>query len=135
MVLDRSGKSAHELLDHVRLRALADDHEPRLGKPTAPARRQAAREAVDVLVALERADEEQPSGCSGSGATGRSVNAERSLYAVNVTVGGSPRTSSTRPEVKAETARVASARRTAYAASRSAERGQRAAARASRRAA
>ena len=58
-------------------------------------------------------------GRSGSGAGGRSVNAERSLKAVKTALGATPRTSSISFEVYVETARVASACLTARAASTS----------------
>ena len=57
MVVDSTGKVAPQLLDLVELRALTDDHQPRLGKAGcqhAPR----ARQSLDILVALERADED-----------------------------------------------------------------------------
>ena len=56
---------------------------------------------------------------SGTGTAGASANAERSLYARNRAVGGTPRTDSTRRAVNDETARVASACRSAKRATRS----------------
>ncbi len=77
MVLDLARKVAQELVDDVLATALADDHEAgfrQLGCDPAPGRCQ----AVDVLVRLEHADEERHRR-SGSGATGCSTKAERSL--------------------------------------------------------
>ena len=53
-------------------------------------------------------------GREGSGAGGRAVNAVKSLKAVKTALGGVPLTSSTSSDVNLETARVASARRTAH---------------------
>ena len=73
-----SGRSREELLDRPRLRPLADDHEPRVrdARGDLPPRR---RQPVDVLVELERADEDDRRPL-GQRRRGCAVNAERSLY-------------------------------------------------------
>ena len=91
-MLDAAGKVRQQPLDDELLRAAADDHEPRVGELLATSRHASPRPSMFLYGSSEPT--KTTVGRSGSGAGGRSVNAERSLNAVNTALGSTPRTSS-----------------------------------------